>query len=379
MLPTPEFLLFTTIVIRSTAAPIEFLLIFTTMQSSKRLFIYHITGCLAFLALPVFLFPHPPEEVGFLFSKPTQRDFIANALMLAFFYGNYYLLIPRIYFRRQFALYAFCIVACFLTIVLLPSIVTGHNPLQPPKVVYDIPKNSEHFIPPPPKGTSFLLEVKHHIFLFVAVILFSILLRIRQRLFRAQEDKLNAELSSLKAQINPHFLFNTLNSIYALAVKKDDKTADAVVNLSELMRYIIREAHNNKVALEKELNYISNYIDLQRSRLGNTARIFFTATGNPEGKEIAPLILITFIENAFKYGINPDEDSEIRIQIDVDKSDLHLQIHNKKVKTSKNSNSTGIGIENTRERLQLLYPAKHSLIIKDNNINFSVNLTMTLT
>jgi len=348
------------------------------MQSSKRVYFYHIAGCLAFLLLPLFLFPHPPEEVGFLFSKPTLRDIISNAFTLTFFYLNYYLLIPRLYFQKRFVIYALCIVAGFVFITLAPSLLTGHNPLDPPHVVYDAPKNTTHFIPPPPKGTWFIMEVKHHIFLFAAVILFSILLRLRQRLFRAQEDRLNAELSSLKAQINPHFLFNTLNSIYALAVKKDDKTADAVINLSELMRYIIKDAHNNKVALEKELNYISNYVDLQRSRLGNTARIHFDTIGNPAGKEIAPLILITFIENAFKYGINPDEDSEVSIQIKISATDLLLEVYNKKVKIRNNNHSTGVGIENTEERLQLLYPSKHSLVIKDNNSYFSVNLTIML-
>jgi LytS/YehU family sensor histidine kinase len=195
---------------------------------------------------------------------------------------------------------------------------------------------------------------------------------------RIKEEKLHIELNSLKAQINPHFLFNTLNSIYALAVKNDEKTADAVINLSELMRYIIKDAHNNKVPLEKELNYISNYIDLQRSRLGNTARIYFTADGDARQKEIAPLLLITFIENAFKYGINPDEDSEIRIQLDIKNTDLHLQVYNKKVKTGNAINSTCIGIKNTKERLQLLYPSKHTISITDNNSYFLVNLTITL-
>jgi hypothetical protein len=347
------------------------------MPKSKSLY-YHIAGCIAFLAIPVFLFPHPPEEVGFLFSQPTLRDFMANVLMLAFFYLNFFVLIPRIYVRRQFVVYAICIAAGFLAITLLPSLLTGHNPFQPATVLFKMPQNNEHWMPPPPAGTSFMQEIKHHIFLFIAVVLFSLFISIRQRLFQAQEDKLNAELSSLKAQINPHFLFNTLNSIYALAVKKDDQIADAVINLSELMRYVIKDAHNNKVALEKELNYISNYIDLQKSRLGNTARIEFTTTGDVHGKEIAPLILITFIENAFKYGINPDEDSEIRIQIDVQNADLHLQVYNKKVKTMNSVSATGIGIKNTRERLQLLYPAKHQLTIVDNNAYFSVNLTMTL-
>jgi hypothetical protein len=348
------------------------------MRKSKSLY-YHIAGCIAFLAIPVFLFPHPPEEVGFLFSRPTQRDFIANALMLAFFYLNFFVLIPRLYVRRQFVVYALCVAACFLAITMLPSMLTGRNPFQPATVLFQAPpQHNGNWSPPLPPGSTLLQEIKHHIFLFIAVVLFSLFISIRQRLFQAQKDKLNAELSSLKAQINPHFLFNTLNSIYALAVKKDDQIANAVINLSELMRYVIKDAHNNKVALEKELNYISNYIDLQKSRLGNTARIEFTTSGNAQGKEIAPLILITFIENAFKYGINPDEDSEIRMQINVDNADLHLQVYNKKVKTMHTVEATGIGIKNTRERLQLLYQDKHQLTIVDNNAYFSVNLTMTL-
>jgi hypothetical protein len=348
------------------------------MPNNKRLYIYHIAGCIAFLAIPVFLFPHPPEEVGFLTSKPTLRDFIANALMLAFFYTNYFVLMPYIYFRRQFVIYALCIVAGFLAITLLPSILTGHNPFQPATVLFQAPQNTEHFMPPPPQGTSFMQEIKHHIFLFLAVILFSLFISVRQRLFLAQKDKLNAELLSLKAQINPHFLFNTLNSIYALAVKKDDQIAAAVVNLSELMRYIIKDANNNMVALEKELHYIANYIDLQQSRVGNTARIDFTTEGNAQGLEIAPLLLITFIENAFKYGINPDEDSAIRIQINVGGTDLHLQVYNKKVTTKTTVHSTGIGIQNTKERLQLLYAGKHQLTIQDEINSYLVKLTITL-
>lgn len=348
------------------------------MQSRKRIIVYHVAGCLAFLGLPLFLFPHPPEEAGYLFSKATGRDFIANAIMLAFFYLNSFVLIPRIYFRKQLVLYALCIVAGFLAITVLPSLITGRDPFQPARMIYNMPHADGSWTPPPPPGSEFIQEIKHHIFLFLAVVLFSLLLGIRQRLFLTQQDKLNAELLSLKAQINPHFLFNTLNSIYALAVKKDDKTADAVINLSELMRYIIKEAHNNKVSLQNELNYITSYVDLQQSRLGNTARIYLNVTGNPDGKEIAPLILITFIENAFKYGINPDEDSEVRIQIDIEGNELHFQVSNKKVKIMNNVSSTGIGIDNTRERLQLLYPAKHKLTVLDTNNSFSVNLTMML-
>jgi hypothetical protein len=348
------------------------------MTARKRIVLYHLAGCFAFLALPLILFPHPPEETDFLFSKPTQRDLIANVLMLAFFYLHYYVLIPRLYWRRRLMLYALCIVAGFGAITLLPSALTGRNPFQPAGVLYPIPANYKPGAPPPPVGSSFMQEIQHHIFLFLAVVLFSLLLRVRQWLFQERQDKLNAELSSLKAQINPHFLFNTLNSIYALAVKKDDRIADAVVNLSELMRYILKDAQRNKVPLQKELDYITNYIDLQKARLGNTACIHFVCSGQPADTAIAPLMLITFIENAFKYGINPDEDSEVRIQIDVDRNNLHMLVYNKKVRTVNDANSMGIGISNTKERLQLLYPAKHQLTIQNTNSYFSVNLTITL-
>jgi hypothetical protein len=346
----------------------------------KKNALLHLLCCSVFLLMPVLISTRPPEEPFLTVTKPFIRDIIGNAMLLAFFYLNYYWLIPKLYYRRKYVLYIGLILLSLLLVITLPSIFTGRLFAMPRSTAPSVKPGLINPMPAHRTVLSFLFdEMKHHLYLFIIALFFSLMLRIRQRLFQAQEDKLNAELSSLKAQINPHFLFNTLNSIYALAVKKDDKTADAVINLSELMRYIIKDAHNNKVALEKELNYIGNYIDLQKSRLGNTARIYFTSTGNFEGKEIAPLILITFIENAFKYGINPDADSEIRIQIDIEKSDLHMQVFNKKVKTINNTGSTGIGIQNTKERLQLLYPSKHHITIQDTNIYFSVDLIITLT
>jgi sensor histidine kinase YesM len=187
---------------------------------------------------------------------------------------------------------------------------------------------------------------------------------------------MQAELSMLKAQINPHFLFNTLNSIYALAIRKDEKTADAVVQLAELMRYIMNNANDNTIDLDKEINYISNYISLQRARLGETVRIDYHVNGKAIGEKITPLILISFIENAFKHGVNPDENSEIEVRISIDGHQLQLMVRNNKVRSVHNEG--GIGMKNTRARLQMLYAGRHSLETRENEQYYVVELKMDL-
>jgi LytS/YehU family sensor histidine kinase len=145
-----------------------------------------------------------------------------------------------------------------------------------------------HFAPKPSEGT-FIEEIKHHIFVYGIVILFSILLHTRNRLLKAENEKLQAELSNLKAQIHPHFLFNTLNSIYALAIRKDDKTPETIIRLSEFMRYLLKDVNQSQVSLEKEITYIENYLDLQKSRLRNSVSIEYLCSGNFSTKQIAPL------------------------------------------------------------------------------------------
>ena len=227
-------------------------------------------------------------------------------------------------------------------------------------------------------GNAFWLQISHSIYLYIAVILFSILLKVRDRLYQLQKEKINAELSSLKSQINPHFLFNTLNSIYALAVKGDEKTADAVINLAGLMRYMIKEAHGDRISLQKELDYLTNYVELQKARLRETAAVSLNIKGQAGALEIAPLILITFVENAFKYGINPEMESRISIDIDIHDGILELSVFNTKVVISSLDLSTGIGLDNTRSRLEKLYYKKHRLDINDEKDYYTIFLSIQL-
>lgn len=384
------------------------------ITSKRNSVIFQVLCSLLFLTQPVWLSTSPPGEHNFLFSRPTLRDFMANGLMLSFFYLHFYVLIPGLYFKKRYVVYAISLVSAIALICFLPSLLTGRNPFEPANTTVTssqppAPRRQpteayrDHQQPPPgpglahepdmpphqpivhdtgavPAGSTFYEEIKHHVFLLVAVIFFSLLLRIRSRLFEAETARHQAELANLKAQINPHFLFNTLNSIYALAVKKDDKTADAIINLSELMRYILRDGKDNRIPLQKELDYVQNYIDLQSARLGHTVDIRFSTIEEAAAgrKEIAPLILISFIENAFKYGVNPDLKSIVTIHITEKENSLHLTVGNRKVATRKDVLSSGIGLDNTIERLRLLYPGKHQLDITENDTEYLVNLTIQL-
>ncbi|WPQ62250.1 sensor histidine kinase [Chitinophaga sancti] len=330
---------------------------------------------MAFLFVPLLLSPRPPEETQYI-SRPDIRDLIGNALMLLVFYLNYYWLIPVIYFKRRYALYLTGIVLAFIMIGVLPSLLTGHIPWQPSPVP-PMRMPDANGMGPMSNGRSFPVQISHHIFLFAIVILTSVLLRIRHRWFLVETARYNDELMHLKGQISPHFLFNTLNSIYSLVLSKDDAAPDAIIELSELMRYVLRDANQHKVPLEREIKYITSYISLQQARLGNTAPIHSQVQVGTNDLQIAPLILISFIENAFKHGVNPDAPSDINIIIQLTAQQLVLHVTNRKV-SKRQVDGEGIGMENTIKRLQLLYPSRHQLNITENEDEFSVQLSMDL-
>ncbi|MFM2359022.1 MAG: hypothetical protein RLY16_1015 [Bacteroidota bacterium] len=343
----------------------------------------HVFFIALFLIVPTISFVRPPGEPFFALTRVFVQDTTANFVLLCFFYLNYYILLPKYFFTRQYIIYG-VVVFLFLAVAFsLPFYVGKHFP----NVI--MANENRDFPGPPPFSrfehqpfslASFVFdEFRRHLGLFFTAIFFSFLLRTRQHLAQLKEDKLKAALSSLKSQINPHFLFNTLNSIYALSVKKDSRASEAIINLSGLMRYVIKEANDNKISLLKEIDYLNNYIELQRARLGNTADINFEVSGNANSKEIAPLILITYIENAFKYGVNPDvDDCRVEVNIQITNNGLAMYVFNHKVPLADKIESTGIGIVNTAERLKLLYPNKHKIEIKENSETYSVTLTIEL-
>jgi hypothetical protein len=345
----------------------------------KAIFI-HIFFIALFLMVPTLAFVRPPGESFFTITKVFVQDTTANFVLLCFFYLNYYVLIPRFYFTHKYVQYVLYVIAFLSLAFMLPYVAGKYIP------------GGENHAPgfpgphggfgnnPPPSVASFVFdEFRRHLFLFFTAVFFSFLLRTRERLAQLKEEKLSAELSSLKAQINPHFLFNTLNSIYTLSVKKDDKAGDAIIHLSGLMRYVIKEANGSFIPLQKELVYINNYIELQKARLGNTAVIEFSCSGQPGNLQMAPLILISFIENAFMHGINPDEEKSIvQVSISITGPVLKLYVFNNKVPVSASVHSTGIGMANTTGRLAMIYPDKHTIKVNETAETYTVNLTIDL-
>ncbi|WP_157961191.1 sensor histidine kinase [Lutibacter citreus] len=192
-----------------------------------------------------------------------------------------------------------------------------------------------------------------------------------------ETQKINTELSFLKTQLNPHFLFNSLNSIYSLANKKSDYTTDAIITLSELMRYMLYETDKDYVPLTKEIDYIKNYISLQKLRLKDCSGVRFNVRGNLE-HFIEPLLLISFIENAFKYGTDYTGKTSINIEICIEGQQLTLKSNNFISINEKNKASSGIGLQNIKSRLNLLYPETHSLKIEESEKLYSIELVLNL-
>ena len=203
----------------------------------------------------------------------------------------------------------------------------------------------------------------------------------RKKLAEAEKEKIQHELKSLKAQVNPHFLFNSLNTIYSLALKKSDKTAEVILKLADVMRYIIYESNAEKVELQKELDFIKKYIDLQKLRTNAAHAIRYTETGDINHQMVAPLIFIVFIENAFKHGLKGDtENLFLNIRFDISNRDVVFLIENNLGKSEEleNNGQKGLGLENVKRRLELMYPRKHNLSIYDNNDKFMVRLVLQL-
>jgi sensor histidine kinase YesM len=200
------------------------------------------------------------------------------------------------------------------------------------------------------------------------------------RLLQLQRDNLTLELNALKAQINPHFLFNTLNNIYSLALRKSEKTPDMVLKLSDMMRYVLYECNSGRVALDREIQFISNYIELERIRHGDDVSINFSLTGNPKDYRIEPLLLIPIVENSFKHGINAQiEKGFVDVQLNVLNGSLQLKVLNTvHLKGAFSKEKGGIGLDNVQKRLELIYPQKHYLKILALKDSYKVDLELNL-
>jgi len=295
---------------------------------------------------------------------------VYGAINIGLFYLNYLYFIPKFLDKKRYRDYTIALLIAviifaagkyFLTLTLHPLI--------------DIHDKSH---------TSFFAYflgscLTNVLFLFLSTALkFSIDWFLNARIQRDLENqRLAAELAFLKSQINPHFLFNSLNSIYSLAYQKSDTTPEAILKLSEIMRYMLYESNDNKVDLAKELQYLQNYIDLQKIRFGNKAFVEFKVTGEVGNQKIVPLLLIAFIENAFKHGVANDPNMPIRLLINLDGANLHFYTENKKHMNNRDIEG-GVGLQNVQRRLELLYPGHYKLDIQDKSDAYICELSLVL-
>ena len=213
--------------------------------------------------------------------------------------------------------------------------------------------------------------------LAVAIIIFKRWYLDEQKNKKLAEEKLAAELSFLKSQVHPHFLFNTLNNLYALTLIKSDKTPDIVLKLSGLLDYMIYKSNDDFVPLKKELEIIECYVDLEKMRYNERLELSYRIQGEVDSQQIAPLILLPFIENSFKHGASNDRiKPNIKILVKVEPDHLELNVLNSVPGEKKNdeSLSEGIGLKNVRRRLELIYPEQHELLIKPGEKQFEVKL-----
>lgn len=192
-----------------------------------------------------------------------------------------------------------------------------------------------------------------------------------------ENEKLIAELAFLRSQINPHFLFNCLNNIYSLAYQKSDKTPEAILKLSEIMRYMLYESNDLKVDLGKEIRYLENFIELQKLRFKEDSHVQLHISGDNLNQKVVPLVLISFVENAFKHGIITDPENPVKIDIIIETGKLVFKISNKASVQNKDYTG-GIGLSNVRRRLDLLYPEKYALSISHSKGYYSAELFLDL-
>lgn len=364
------------------------------MTNNKKIvtIIAHVAAWLCFFTLPYLVFF--PRLRDFSLSDHQLASIICNNVFLVlFYYLNTQLLIPRFLAKEKWLLYLLSIAVCLLVFLYVPKQIAlqiaepeRFNPLNREFIRNPNYKGKPHFSGGFLRGQRPVAD-PYNTIMFLLIFTFGACVSVIQRWLKTEQnrketenEKLNTELSFLKSQVNPHFFFNTLNNIYSLAVVRSEKTAPAVMKLSAIMRYILTETERDLVPLSNEVDFIHNFIDLQKVRLTDKVILNFSTAGNNDNLLVAPLIFIPFVENAFKYGVSTKESSSINIEIKTEGSKIIFSCVNYIVASENNlMENTGIGINNVKRRLELMYPEKHLLTTEEKDNYYSVYLEIETT
>lgn len=347
-------------------------------NNSKSQIILHLFIWFFFILASLMQFYESPFKIG-------NDFFVQWATGITLFYLNYFYFVPNLLLHKKHVEYVAVLIGLIALFVFIRTqyFMPEFKEMVRPKIFdaagKEIVENKLF-----QKKKPFFFQFFPAIF-YLLIVAISTIIRILSEYFRNQQHKMfvesqrtTAELIYLRKQTNPHFLFNSLNSIYSLAHKKSDLVPDAIVTLSELMRYMLYETDNKTVLLEKEINYIQNYIELQKLRLNNVENIYVNVHGETKNKFIEPLLLISFIENAFKYGTDYKGNTHVKIKIQIEGNVLDFWVENRVEKFECDAENSGIGISNIKSRLKLLYPDSHTLTIVEKDQIYSVHLNLKL-
>lgn len=294
---------------------------------------------------------------------------ITDIGLVSLFYLNYYVLFNYFFKRRRLRLYSVVLIAVTFVFCI------GQNLAR----IWFTPAMDG-------LGHKNILHLGPGLLLFFLISVLSSGLRITDEWFKSEQrnkaietDKLKVELTSLKTQINPHFLFNALNTIYSLTITGSATASEGVLKLSKMMRYVMEDSQDNMVDLAAEIEHLENYIEFQQLRSSDKLILDYKKSIDTIEYKIAPLVLIPFVENAFKYGLSNHSDSPIKIDLEVKAGVLGLKVTNKIFMTSTLSGATsGIGIQNTKRRLDLLYPNRYGVNIMERSGIYMVELIINL-
>ncbi len=308
--------------------------------------------------------------------------FYRNLLILIVFYIHAYCVFPFLQDKRNKGYYF------WLLVLLLAGFVSFSEYLRPQHPFFPVNQNGRLLPPGPPFKPNGFFRIFFHLPIFAVAILSSycycLLLGFNKRekmLSERENAQLKTELSFLRSQISPHFMFNVLNSIVALARKKSELVEPSLINLSRLMRYMLYERNGNVIYLKTEAEYLTNYIDLQLLRYGNEVNLNMYINGDFGAHQIEPMLLLPFVENAFKHGISMVDDPLIDIFLTVNARDAILRfvvLNSVSPVKDMEKSDTGIGIQNIKRRLELLYPNQHELNLNNQNGLFKAEIIIKL-
>lgn len=336
----------------------------------------HILFWLISISMLTLIFYFYDEKFSF---NLVEKSIITNLFFALAVYINLYLLVPKFLKEKNYIFYFFWLIV----LLSATSLSLQFLFIYPLRNLLGITKNHTSF------NTNLHSAYFFSILLYVGITSFLKLVKdwlslqdINLKLVKIEQQKLEAELKTLKSQLNPHFLFNSLNNIYSLSLIKSDKVPELILKLSDLMRHIIYESKENYISLEKELDFVNNFIELQRIRTSDKTKITYQIKGNIPAAKIAPLIFEPFIDNAFKHGLPGTEKSDyINIIFNFEKpgwlsfnleNNYEEPYYNKKI-------HSGIGLQNVKQRLKLLYqPNEFNLIINKKNHTYLISLELKL-